>query len=264
MAFDGCSLMWRDLVPSATLSGGAWALPLTNLMTSELAAVARSTSAATADTKIRLDHGSAQTARVIWLAAHNLTSAATWRVLRGTTSGGSDVYAGTLAPVWRIAPPVVDGTVYGACIVMPLANSARYTTIEIEDAANPAGYVQAGQLLIGDVLSFRLGPSVGLQHAVRDLSTVVESEGGTTWPTQRRKLRSVSLLLEALEDADLTPLHDLQMTIGTHGQAIYLPSLADPVQTQRYGFLGRLQELSAIDYPYHRHRSLPMRMTEWV
>jgi hypothetical protein len=54
------------------------------------------------------------------------------------------------------------------------------------------------------------------------------------------------------------------MHIGTHGQAIYLPSLTDGAQTQRYGFLGRMSELSAIDYPYNRYRSLPLKLTEWL
>ena len=264
MAFERTALLWRDLVPAGTMSGGSWSLPLTNLQTTELASVARSTTDATADTKIRIDHGSAVTARVVWLAAHNLSSAATWRVLRGTTAGGSDVYSGTLANAWRITPPTYDGTVYGACLVMPTANSARYTTIEIEDTANPDGYVQAGQLLIGDVLTFTHGPSVGLQHGIRDLSTITEAESGASWVTERRKQRGVSFVLDGIEDTEADSLQDLRMHIGTHGQAVYLPSLTDAVQTQRYGFLGRMSELSAIDYPYYRYRSLPLKLTEWL
>jgi hypothetical protein len=264
MAFEQTALLWRNVVPASTMSGGSWSLPLTNLQTSELAAVARSITDSTADTKIRIDHGSAVTARVIWLAGHNLSSAATWRVLRGTTAGGSDVYAGTLANAWSIAPPTFDGTVYGACIVMPAANSARYTTIEIEDTSNPAGYVQAGQLLIGDVLTFTRGPSVGLQHGIRDLSTITEAESGATWATVRRKQRGVSFVLDALEDPETDALQDLLMHVGTHGQAVYLPSLFDAAANQRYGFLGRMAELSAIEYPYARYRSLPIKMTEWL
>ncbi len=264
MAFERTALLWRDLVPAGTMSGGSWSLPLTNLQTTEQAAVARSTSASTSHTKIIVDHGSAVTARVVWMAGDNMSGGANWRVLRGSTASGSDVYAGSLVPRWRITPPTYDGTVYGACIVMPTANSARYTTIEIEDTANPDGYVQAGQLLIGDVLTFTHGPSVGLQHGIRDLSTITEAESGASWVTERRKQRGVSFVLDGIEDTEADSLQDLRMHIGTHGQAIYIPSLTDAAQTQRYGFLGRMSELSAIDYPYNRYRSLPMKLTEWL
>lgn len=266
MAFDQCSIMRTNLTPAATLSGGSWLsdLPLNNLKTSELAARARSSTDSTADTKILIDHGSAVAVRVIWLAAHNLSSAAQMRVLRGTSSGGSQVYSGTLADVWHITPPAYDGETYGAFIVLPTNAAARYTTIEISDTTNAAGYVEIGQLLVFDVLTFTRGPSVGLQHGLRDLSTVAEAESGAPWVTERRKQRAVSMVLDVIEDDETDALQDIRQTIGTHGQTVYLPSLTSAAQTQRYGFVGRMAELSPIDYPYSRYRTLPIRLTEWL
>lgn len=266
MAFDRCSILHDNLTPSATLSGGSWlsGLPLNNLKTTELAAKARSTTDATADTKIQIDHGSAVSARVIWLAAHNLSSAAQMRVLRGTSSGGSQVYSGTLANVWHISPSGATGETYGAFIILPTSTSARYTTVEIEDTTNPAGYVEIGQMLIGDVYTFTYGPAIGLQHALRDLSTVAEAESGAPWVTERRKQRGVSMVLEGITDTEADALQDIRQTIGTHGQVVYLPSLTDSAQTQRFGCVSRLSELSAIEYPYARYRSLPIRLTEWL
>lgn len=265
MPFEQVSLLHANLVPAAALSGGSWvaALPLGNLKTAELAARARSTSAAEAHTKFTADHGSARSARVVWLPAHNLTAAAQVRVLRGTTSGGSDVYAGTWENVWHITPVVRSGDIYGAAHIMPSANSARYTTVEISDTANPAGYVELGQALMGDVITL-VAPSEGLRHGLRDLSTVTEADSGAPWPTVRRKPRSVSMVLELLQEAQANQLQDVRTAIGTHGQAIYIPSLTDKAQVQRYGFVGRLRELNDIEYPYQRFRSLAINLTEWL
>ncbi len=267
MAFDSTSLLWRDLVPAATVSGGSWlaGLPLANLQTSELAKRARSTTAGTADTRIRLDHGSAVALRVVWIAAHNLSASAQARVLRGTTSGGSEVYAGTLANVWNITPAGgITGETYGVCIVLPNNAAARYTTIEISDAGNAAGYVEIGQVLAGDALTPARGPSVGLQHGLRDLSTVTEAESGAPWLTVRRKQRAVSMVLDLIDATDADTLQDMRQAIGTHGQAVYLPSLVDMAQTQRWGFVGRMSELSPIDYPYARYHTVPLKLTEWL
>lgn len=266
MAFEQCSILHSNLTPAATLSGGSWlaGLPLNNLKTSELAARARSSTDSTTDTKILIDHGSAVNVRVVWLAAHNLSSAAQMRVLRGTSSGGSQVYSGTLANVWHISPAGGTGETYGAFVILPTVTSARYTTVEISDTSNAAGYVEIGQMVIGDVLTFTRGPSVGLQHGLRDLSTVTEAESGAAWATERRKQRGVSFVLDGIEDAEADALQDVRQAIGTHGQAVYLPNLFDLAACQRYGFLGRMAELSAIDYPYNRYRSLPIKMTEWL
>lgn len=265
MAFESVSLLHTDLVPAATLSGGSWlaGLPLANLKTSELAARARSTSTSTTHTKVLMDHGSAVAASVLWLPAHNLSPAGQLRVLRGTTSGGSDVLTMSLANAWHITPPVQSGEIYGAFVVMP-RNTARYTTLEISDTSNPAGYVELGQALLGDVLTFSRGPSTGLRHPLRDLSTGAEAEGGAYWPTQRRKPRAVSMVLEMVEQAEADTLRDVQVAIGTHGQCIYLPSLVDLAQLQRYGFVGRLQELSEAEYPFSRFTTLPIKLTEWL
>lgn len=267
MAWESTSILWRDLTPTATLSGGSWlaGLPRSNIATPEQAKRARSTTASASNTKITLDHGSAVPVRVVWIASHNLSASATARVLRGTTSGGGEVFAGTLSNVWSISPSGgFSGEVYGVCIALPNNAAARYTTIEISDTSNPAGYVELGQVLCGDVLTPQRGPSVGLQHGMRDLSTITEAESGAPWATVRRKQRAVSMVLDMAEAVDADAVQDLKQAIGTHGQAVYLPSLFDMAQTQRFGFVGRLSELSAIDYPYARYHGVPLKLTEWL
>ena len=83
-------------------------------------------------------HGSAKTAQVLFIPAHNLSSAATIRLERGTTLGGADVYAGADLPAWPFTPldNVYTGRHFGVCIITAAATSARYTRIRIKDAGN--------------------------------------------------------------------------------------------------------------------------------
>jgi hypothetical protein len=57
-------------------------------------------------------------------------------------------------------------------------------------------------------------------------------------------------------------LHEFQRLVGTIDEVLYIPYPADMGESQRYGFMGRLTELSAIDYPYFRIRSLPLKIEE--
>ena len=84
-------LGYANRIGAATISGGSWlaGAPASNVGTWALADTARSSNALTTSTKLRINHGSAVTARVLVLVRHNLSSAATVRWMRGTTAGGS-------------------------------------------------------------------------------------------------------------------------------------------------------------------------------
>jgi hypothetical protein len=50
--------------------------------------------------------------------------------------------------------------------------------------------------------------------------------------------------------------------LGMTGEVLYYPYPDEPGRSQQYGFLGRLMEMSALEYPYHRVRRLPLRIQE--
>ena len=99
-----CFLGWPNRIDDATLTGGSWdsSLPLANLKTRQITKVARTADDATASTKFLADLGEARSLLAVALVNHNLSSAAQWRVLLGTTSGGSEVYAGAWVNAWRL------------------------------------------------------------------------------------------------------------------------------------------------------------------
>lgn len=274
-------LSYPNRATAATITGGSWlaGLPASNLANKELWKVARSSDALTTSTKFNVDLGAIKPLRCFALINHNLSAAATWRVLIGSTAGASDVHASGWENVWQM---VFDDLVewesaiwwlgvadseylrspYAAMRAAAEIYSARYVTIEISDTANVDGYVQVGRLFVGGSLQPTYNASYGLQDGFKDLSSTDSSESGALWGTERRRMRYTSLVLNWLTTTEASYIHEMQRLLGTLGEVLYIPYPADMGESQRYGYLGRLSELSAIEYPYYNVRSLPVKIEE--
>jgi hypothetical protein len=145
-----------------------------------------------------------------------------------------------------------------ALIVLPAFYSARHVTIEIADASNADGYVQIGRVFAGGGFIPTINAEYGLRDSWIDLSGKEFSESGASWNTPRRRLRQVEFVLDGLTEEEGSSLHEMQRTLGTVGEVLYIPDLVEKPFMQQYGFLGELRELNAIEYPYHRRRRLPV------
>lgn len=266
---------------SATITGGSWlaGLPVTNVGNKELWKVARSTNALTTSTIIKLDFSTAKTLGCFALVNHNLSASATWRIKLGTTDGGSDVHDSGWKSIWLMSfDDIVEWesvswwlgvagdeylrSPFAAMYITADIYSARYITIEINDTANVDGYVQVGRVFTGGYVQPATNPDYGLQDGYSDLSTLDQAESGATWTTERRRLRYTSFVLSGLTQTEAGYLYEIQRLLGTTGEVLYLPYPDDLGESQRYGYLGRLSELSAIEYPYPKIRSLPLKIEE--
>ena len=237
------------MICTPTYSAGSWALPLTNLTSRRRSDVARSTDATSANTKLRIDWGSAKTARALIIPRHNVSSAGTIRWKRGTSAGGSQVDDSGAINAWRFTPRSYDGSVYDLQVLLSAASSARYETIEIVDTANAAGYIDFGRLFIGPVFAATWNPDYGLRDGHTELSKVGKAFGGAQWPYQNRRPRAVSFALNFLSFTEGDTLHEMEQIEGITGEVGYLPYSDDPARMQRYGMLGLLRDLSGIEYP---------------
>lgn len=256
----------RNLVkPTTTITGSGWnaALPVTNMRLRDMSKVARSVSSSPNTAEFVVDHGSAKTARVMMMMGTNLTSQATITWNRGTTSGGSQVYAGSPVNAWSISLETYNGRAYGTTmIVTETATSARYDEIIITDPGNPGGYIEIGRIWISDLWIPQFGAVHPLSDTVQDLSQVDRSDGGNLWVTKRRKLRSVQFVLQALTIDESNTLHALMMDSGITEEVLYMPKLGDNAYNQHFGYIATMQELSALEYPFPKRKSLPLRLTE--
>lgn len=123
-------------------------------------------------------------------------------------------------------------------------------------------YVQIGRMFVGSGFSPDYNAAPGLQDAWSDLSAVEFSDSGAMFANARRRRRSVSFVLRALSHDESAIIHEMQRRLGTFGEVLYLPDPADYATSQRYGFIGRLRELSPIEYPWPRIRSAPFAIEE--
>lgn len=249
---------YNNLIDSATLSSdGYWssAYPLTNVQLRELAQVAISTSG----TKIYIDHGSAVTARLAWIAAHSQIDVGdNVRLQRGTTSGGSDVYDSGSVPAWPFTPQVGtrDGAYYGIPLVMAAENSARYSTLTV-----PAG-AQIGRIFLGPAFDSEVGPTE-LDDDWRPPNSIsTRSDNGADWVHERAEQRSEGLVYGCLTLAEGDLLDEIIYTHKIIKEVVYIPDYTDRARCQRRGFLGTLKALPKMSYPFWVHNGIAIAIDE--
>lgn len=274
MSRNSVLIGWPNRAAGATLSSGSWT-GLSNLNNSNYWEVARSANAGPDNTVIDIDIGSVKALRAIALAAHNLSASASWRIKLGTTAGASDIYDSGNQAVWAMAFDTesfvwedqfwwegytagddYQGSPHLACWPLPNWYSARYARIEISDSSNPAGFVQIGRLFIGGGFQPELGCGYGkLSERWLDGSEVVASAAGDDLFVQRRRLREARFGLDHLTaGAEFQAVFEMQRRQGISGEVLFLPEPDSVAECQRRGFIGRMTELSPIEYPYYRHR----------
>jgi len=254
---------YGNLVDSSTLSGGSWdaAHPLTQLQLRELAAYAKSSTASPADTQFIIDHGSAKAAQCFAIVAHNITDpAATITISRGTTSGGSDVYAGAPVACWPFAPldDDRDGAHFPIVVVTPQPTTARYTTIAISTSDR----VRIGRPFIGPIFAPAIGVTRRTNDWLPDFSSVERTESGADWVTARPRLRHPGIEYRALSRAEGSLLQEIQRTHGTTAEVFYLGNIFDRADTQQHGCLALLRQLSPLESAFFGHNAVALGFDE--
>jgi len=271
-------------IDGATLAGGSWraALPLANVADGQFAKVARSTDATLASTQFDADLGTARALRVVALSNHNLGRYSTWRVTLGSAAGASDLFDSGWLSVWRmtldtellrwespawwvgVASDEYIGAPFPALYALPDWYSARHVRIEINDTANASGYVQIGRAHVCNAIQPAVNASYGLSDGWTDLSTNTRAESGARWFTARRRVRTVRFQLDQASLAEGDVMHELMRSAGTVGEVVYVPDPGDLAASQRYGFAGRLSQLSGLDYPRSARRALSFAIEEII
>lgn len=273
---------WPNRAAGATLSSGSWT-GLANLNNSNYWEVARSTNASPANTVINIDIGSVKALRAVALAAHNLSANASWCIKLGTSAGASDIYDSGNQAVWAMAFDTesfvwedqfwwegytasddYQGSPHLACWPLPTWYSARYARIEITDTANPAGYVQIGKLFVGGGVQPDIGVGYdGLSESWTDASDLVTSASGDESFVPKRRLRQAQVRFGHITaGAEFQALYEMQRRQGLSGEVLFLPEPNNIAECQRRGFIGRLAELSPIEYPYYQRRGLALNIKE--
>lgn len=241
-------------IDAATLSGGSWSIPLTNLQTRDSSQKARSTNAALLSTKFTITHTSAEV-RIVGLVNGNFSSAAMWRVTTGTfDSGWVSVWRAAYTTAFRRDP----------LIVVTAGLSGSSTVVEIDDTGNSAGYVELSRVFIGGAFQPEHNASyAGFADGVEDFSTIQRLDSGGVYTYARATARTVRFGFDALsQSTEYLTVRDLLRTQGVSKEIWYAPWPGEPARLQTDGFLGLFRQLSPIEYPYYRTRKVGIEIAE--
>jgi hypothetical protein len=225
-------LVTSNVVDAATLSSSDFqaSLPVTNLQLEGRARVARTVNASGTKT-INGNFAGATVCSALVLYGHNLSGTATWRLrLYGSINqGGAVVYDST-----TLQPQNVIGWGSFQWGVEPWGSStfrdweqpfwtlffngvlALSFRLELVDTPNPAGYLQAGRLLIGNYLSPAYNPEYGLGLTWDTNSQQRRTLGGSVRTDRRASFRRLSFDLAELNNTERATWVDLGRSAGLH------------------------------------------------
>lgn len=176
------------LTTAGTVASG---LPLANLKSYRPSKVCRWTSLS--NISVIADLGSAQSLTLVALLFCNGTGAATWRVRIASTEGGlaSPTYDSGALPL------TAQATHHFAAV------TGRWVRIDVTDAANPAGFFEAGRLYIASAWQPALNVAEGWQLAFEDDSEVARTLDGGMLVMQRKRRRLLRASFRFQTEAEL-------------------------------------------------------------
>lgn len=278
-------IAWNNRIDGATLSGGSWTatLPLANLKNRTLGKVARTADAATASTKFDIDLGVPRFTRLVALVSHNISLAGLVR-LRGSDDAAfaTSVYDSGWGDAWPVVYPLgsfvwgdprtwtgkytadeIAGYTLTLPMLVPAATMARYWRVEIDDTTNAVGYLQIGRVMIADGWQPTHNMSYGASHAWETDTAVQRAKSGAEYFDRRAPRRVARFNIDWMnEDEAFANAFEIQRQMGIDKEVFYLFNPDDTVHLLRRAFLGRLRQLSPIEYPYYQTNKTAFEIQE--
>lgn len=194
---------------TVTAASAAATMPASNLDKPQPTDVWRSTSLTSQ--YIEIDLGSARAVDLVALLFTNLTSAATWRVQAGTTTGVTNYDSGTVT-AWAGATQNVDRP--HAFLFLAATQTYRYWKITLTDAANPAGYFEAGRVFLSNAIQPTRNYAYGAGRGFKDLTERADAFGGQLLFEQKAKRPVLSWEANWLTEAEMeADVLELQRTV---------------------------------------------------
>lgn len=252
---------------TVTASSAASGLPATNLQTLQPGEVCRLDDLA--DASIDIDLGAAGTVTLVALLAHTASAAGLIRVSAADTQGG----LGTGAPyitAWLAARSLAGGPDDRNAFILSLretgAITRRWWRIELDDATNPAGYVDAGRLYLARPWEAG-GAMFGWSQGWLDPGAVELTDGGQLVPWPRTRRRELRFEIRGRTEAEMFAQAD--ELVRTRGATADVLVLRDPpagggslaYRNCLYGLMADLKPIVNENYNVWR---VPFRFEELV
>ena len=259
------ALSRTNLLDLATLSGGNWqsTLPRANLQLRELYKIARSATAANADTKFTATFANPVTAQHFALGRTNMTPGGA--LVRLTVLDPADDVTVLFQSAWQ-AVSAESRARYNVDWIYAhtTALTSRIWTFEIDDDSNAAGFVDVARGWLGPTFQPSINYDVaGNGLGVVDPTIVEEAIGGAEDADERPRRRTFRFLLDRQEEDVGMDLYDMILEKGIWGEWLIDPKPIGSSHRYKFAMIGRLRELSDLEEPYtDRNLRVPMSAIE--
>ncbi|EKE70898.1 hypothetical protein [Oceanibaculum indicum] len=263
----------------ATLSGGDWTLPLSNLLDDRLRSYpARVLQTGDPETDlpkavIQVDFG----VRRVWdfcgLFWSSMHRGGRWRIESGIAAHADQSDTGWMDAIPRIhstadlpfeAENWFDGRPterelewYGRHLLHMRAStlSSRYLRISLDNSGAPsATHLDIGFLYIAGLWSPSFNHSFGLRQGLRFRDLAEEAPSGHKAFARRRSPRTLSVPYKALWKDTAMTLLDVQRQVGPAGLVLYAPAAVEPKHLFREVFLARFTAPAELEFYAPRGR----------
>lgn len=240
----------------------AASMPITNLFKAQPSDVARFSSLT--GMYFEVDLGSAKEVEAVALLYTNATAPATFRLRGATSQAGltsSPPYdSGTLSPFTGIVTADYPRGLHWLH-VLTAAQTLRWWRVDIVDAANPAGFFQAGNFFPFAAISPANGYDYGYKLGYIDDAATRTSEGGQRYKRQRIRRRFVEFSMNLLTEAEAYDDVDRFMRLrGVSSPAIV--ALDTDARVQNRMVYGTLEENLVLSFPDYDDQEASLRVEE--
>lgn len=214
---------WTNRAKTGTLDASAAAARLGAYQAASdqgASSTAWQTPAATTSGWISIDAGSGVTWRMLGIFRTNLTSAATSRIRIGNDA----TFASNTIDTGVVSADVADG--YGQHVhVLTAEITARYCRLDLDDAANPQGFLNVPLLFAGPAWQPTHNWSPDSTESAIAEATVPTTRGGQVWPELRWRRRRRLVSLPLVTRAERWPqLAAMELHAVTGGNVLVVPS----------------------------------------
>lgn len=138
----------------------------------------------------------------------------------------------------------------------------RHMVIDLDDAQNPQGYLEAGRLVAGDYWSPQCNADYGAGLQNLDSSAHFRNEAGDLLTQKGNTGNKLTLQLSHLRADDRVRLARILRDNGKHTPMLVslFPENPDPVLEQEYTLYGKASNLGAVTTPYFGTYAFPLEI----
>jgi hypothetical protein len=258
------STNYVDSATSITADDEVALLPVENLQDRQIVRIWRNTQTSA---QIDVDFGTARIVNFAALIKHNLSQFATirWR-LSNASDFSTTVYDSGTIDAWPVVeefgtlpwgvfqwggflnPEIAAEYTISTFDVLDEAVVARYLRIDMSDATNPDGYIQAGRLISGPAYQPSINYANGVEFEFIDESRVTKSRGGQTFVDEVERYRRMRFELINLPEAEIfgNIFNQIDRLRGISQDILVIPQPDDPTTWITQNIYGRISQTGPI------------------